>query len=388
MLCNTTKIRNDIMRKLTSYEKRYNIFILLSVMATGLAEIYIPIVLYNAGFNLKLIFTYFIIKFGSILILYYPIILIGQKLGFKILLVISAFFLGISFYLLSIINTSFIIVIVTAISFSIFNQTYWSGRHYYAIKVLPTDRMGDSVGYTVITTQLALIPSAFFGALIIEHFGLKILTFIITAIALISIIPLLEIKEKIYKTGLNVKKVATSIPFSNIILMGFDQARQLAVIFFPLFIYLNVVKTYRYVGVVNVVIGIATMISVYFFARKIDREQKDYLSIFIILLSIVLFVKLNVTTSVPMLIVAIFEGLIARMHMTSIIRDIYSFGQKHHILSYLFIYEFVLNLVRVILFGIGLLLINNVVSFLYLCIFIFFFSSLFQFKLERKKINN
>ncbi len=359
---------------------KYNLFIFLSVLATGISEIYIPIFLYDQGFNIKLIFLFFLIKFSLVLVFYYPLIIIARKIKFKWLLVSSAFFLGISFYLLSIINNSILSIFYLALMFAFFVITYWAGRHYFALYILPKQNMANQVGYIVIATQLALIPSAYLGALIIENFGLTILTIIITIIALISIIPLLSIKEDINIKPFNIKQTINKIPKKNILLIGMDQARQLAVIFFPLFIYLNVVQTYRYVGIVNVAVGIAAMIFVYLFAKKIERDGKDYLSLAILLLGSVLLIKLNALTAIFMIVVAVFEGLTSRLHMTSIMKNIYSLGQNYYIPTYLIIYEYTLNIVKVIILIIAVLFLENVTIFLYLCVFIFLVSSCFQFK--------
>ncbi len=364
---------------------KYNLFVFLSVLASSLADFYIPIILYNQGFTLTHIFTFFLIKFSFIIITYYFIILLAIKIGFKSLLIISAFFLGLSFYLVSIINNSFFCLIKLALLFSLFLQTYWAGRHYYGIFSLTKKEMSNQIGYMVIATQLALIPSAYLGALIIELWGLKILTIIISGIILISIIPLFFIKEKSNYQPLMVKRTLFNIPKENLLLIGLDQARQLMVIFFPLFIYLKIANNYRYIGIINALIGIASIIFVYFFAKKMDKEHKNHLRLAIILLGTILMFKLNITNLYFMLAIAFFEGLISRMHMTAIMSNIYMLGKDFHLPSYLVIYEITTNLIKVIIILIGILFINNIKVFLFFCLFIFLNSHLIKFKQHNKK---
>ncbi|MDD3821922.1 MAG: MFS transporter [Bacilli bacterium] len=376
------------MRQLLTKEHKYQLFIFLSVLATALSEIYIPIVLYNQGFNLKQIFLFFVFKFSVMLLISYFIIWMGKTIKFKLLLIISALLLGVSFYLLSIINKFSLLFFITPLAFALFNQTYWPGRHYYALTILSKDNLANSVGSIVITTQLALIPSAYLGALIIEHWGLKILTIIVTITALISIIPLFYLKETDNKLPINLREVISTTPKNSLFIIGLDQARQLMVIFFPLFIYLKVVETYRYVGIVNVVIGLAASIFVYFFARKIDKTKKDYLRVSILLLSFILFIKLHITNPLLMIIIVFFEGLIARMHMTTITRNIYSLGQNYYIPSFLIAHDITLNLMRLFLLFLAFFFIGDITSFIYLCLVVFLISSIFSFSDKKTENKN
>lgn len=359
---------------------KYNIFVFFSVLATALADLYIPIILYNQGFSLIYIYIFFLIKFSFIMITYYFIIMLAKTISFKYLLIISAFFLGFSFYLISTITNSLSYLIICAASFSIFLQTYWAGRHYYGIYSITKNKLSNQIGYMIIATQLALIPSAYLGALIIELWGLNILTIIITAIILISIIPLFFIKERVNKQPLIVKKVLFSISKRNLLLIGLDQTRQLAFIFFPLFIYLTMVDSYQYIGIINILIGVASIIFVYFWARKMDKSPQNYLSISIVLLGIVLLFKLNIINKYFMLVISFFEGLASRMHMTAIMSNIYMLGKNYHLPSYLIVYELVINLIRAIFLIIGILFINDLKIFLFICIFVFLSSHIIQFK--------
>ena len=85
------------MFKNISNEKRYNIFIFLSMFSKGMTEMFIPVVLYNKGFNLYFIFLYFFIKYLVIIITYYLVVELAKVIKFKVLLIISSIILGTSF---------------------------------------------------------------------------------------------------------------------------------------------------------------------------------------------------------------------------------------------------------------------------------------------------
>ncbi|MDD4035728.1 MAG: MFS transporter [Bacilli bacterium] len=366
-----------------SNEKRYSIFIFLSMFSKGMAEIFIPVVLYNKGFNLSLIFLYFSIKYLVIIITYYLVVELAKIIRFKVLLVLSAIMLGISFYLLTTMGSSISNLLIAATLFALYTETYWAGRHYYALEVIPSKNLSCEVGNIIIAGEIGLIPSAYLGGLAIELLGLKYLTIIITLIALISIIPLLKIKEFKDKEPINASIILKEIPKKSMLYLIFDQFKYLTVLFFPLYLYLNVVENYRYIGIVNVAIGIASMIFVYLFAKKMDKNKKDYLSLGTICLALVLVFKLNITNPLVMIVIGLFEGLATKMQMTSVIRNIYALGQHYNTISYLIVIELIQNIGRFIILGYALLFINNLIEFLAMCIFLFSLASVLEFNTNK-----
>ncbi len=367
------------MKLIYNNELKYNIFIFLSTFARGLCEIFVPIVLYNRGFSLTCIFAYFVIKYFVLSVNQYPIIMLGKKVKFKWLLVISSFALGISFYYLSIIALSLQSLIFVALSFGIFTQTYWLGRHYYAMEVLPRKNMGDEVGNIIILSQLALIPSAYLGGLAIEFFGLRIVAVIITFISLMAIFPIFSIKERKNTLNINISNVFKTIPKQSLAIIAIDQFRLAIMLLFPLLIFMNIAQTYRYIGILHTAIGLASLFFIYVFARRMDQDKNDYLNIAVLLLGLIFLIKLNVLDAVVMVVVAILEGLVSRMHLTSLTRNIYSLGKNYDVASYLVIYETFSNIPLVLIFTFGLLFINNLSMFLYIATFLFLVAGFVKF---------
>ncbi len=139
-------------------------------------------------------------------------------------------------------------------------------------------------------------------------------------------------------------------------------------------------------GIVNVVIGLAASIFVYFFARQIDKTKKDYLRASILLLSFILLIKLHITNALFMIIIAFCEGLIARMHMTTITRHIYSLGQNYYIPSFLIVHDITLNLTRLFILLLAFFFIKDITSFIYLCLIIFLISRFFSFSDKKQSL--
>lgn len=371
------------MFKNISNEKRYNIFIFLSMFSKGMTEMFIPVVLYNKGFNLYFIFLYFFIKYLVIIITYYLVVELAKVIKFKVLLIISSIILGTSFYLLSIMDNSISNLLIASILMALYTETYWAGRHYYVLEVIPNKDLSCGVGNIIIIGQIALIPSVYLGGLFIEILGLEWLTLIITLISLISVVPLLNIKELKEKEPISVSVIFKNISKKSLLYLIFDQFKYISVLFFPLYLFLNVVENYRYIGIVNIAIGIASMIFVYFFAKKMDKSKKDYLSLSTIFLALVLVFKLNIINPLVMIFIGFLEGLATKMQMTSVIRNIYALGKHYNTISYLIVIELIQNIGRFIILGYALLFINSLIELLAMCIFLFSLASVLEFNTNK-----
>ncbi len=375
------------MKLFNTNEKKYNLFIILSSFAYGMAEIYVPIVLYNKDYSLKYIFIYFALKYAITLVNFTFVFKLGRLIKFRWILVISALTLGLNFYLLSIIDGSLWLLLITAIVAAIFTQTYWVSRHYYAIEVLAKQRMAHEVGNIIIFSQIAIIPSAFLGALAIEKFGLIGLTIIISAIVLISLIPIFFINEKKEYRSLSILETFKLIPKSSIGVIILDQFRLAIVTLFPLYIFWYIANTYRYIGELNMAIGIASSLFIYFFSHRMSATKNDYLHLSVFLLGIVFLIKLNTISAKMMMVVAILEGLFSRMQLTSFTKNLYVLGKNYDASSYLMVYEIVTNIASTLIYIVGLLFFSsNLKTFLYLIIFLFMLTIFVNFKDQKEDL--
>ena len=112
--------------------KTYNIYMFISTLTRNIIDIYSVVLLYQKGFSIQDIIgiyaiTYFIGSYISTLS-----IEIGNKIGYKYILIISSIITSISFYAINTIKDPYIISIL--LSLSIF--TYHPIKHYYGITLL------------------------------------------------------------------------------------------------------------------------------------------------------------------------------------------------------------------------------------------------------------
>jgi MFS family permease len=347
---------------------RFDLFVFLSTFASSMIDMFIPIVLYVKGFSLEHILLFLLVKYFVCLITNRGIINLGNYIKFKGVLIISSIFYGLTYFYLAFIGNSLIELIFVGILEGLYISFYWGGRHYYALKVLPCKQLGDDAGNIVILGQLAIIPAAFIGGLIIDHITLYSVIFISVVIFLFSIMPLMKIKEDCDKNSkVNITKIGKKLPKRAICFFVFDNFKVLGIIFFNIYLFLHVMDKFSYIGLFNIMVGITSMIFVYFFSRKMDHDKKDYLLLSSLLLGLVWITKVNVEFPVLMLIVGFLEGLVMEMHETAEVRDLYALGKQYDTHSYISFYETISHIVRIVIILLAFCL-KDLRLIIYLCI--------------------
>ena len=268
--------------------KNYNIYIFLSTLTRNIIDIYSVIYLYQKNIFLKdIIFIYIIVYFLGTYISKISITL-GNTLGYKYILILSSIMTSISFYIIHKSNNLYLIAIF--ISLSMF--TYHPIKHYYGIKLL---KQKKQIGYTLIFTYIASLLSSYLAI----H-KIKILYLFI--ISIISIIPALLIKKDSTKRIIYQKK----IPSNKILFFIFDQFKIIFILLEPLYLY-TISNNISYVGIFNIILTLASMISIYILSNKINIEKNyKYINI---LFTIVLILKLNMRNKTLLLALAFLEGI-------------------------------------------------------------------------------
>ena len=144
--------------------KKYNAYIFISTFTRNIIDIYSVVYLYQKGINIKeIIFIYAMCYFlGSIIS--YLSITIGNKIGYKYILIASSIITSITVYIIN--NTINIYLISLFLSLSMF--TYHPIKHIYGIKLL---RHKKEIGNTLIFTYIATLLSSYI--VIVENIGCR-----------------------------------------------------------------------------------------------------------------------------------------------------------------------------------------------------------------------
>src|SRR5699024_3729576 len=143
----------------------------------------------------------------------------------------------------------------------------------------------------------------------------------------------------------------------------FEQFKVIFLILQPLYLYLYVEKNILYIGLFNIIMGLSSIIFVYFFLRKISfikyfliliivffiifvyffvRKIKvnKYFWLLNIVFCIILILKLNISNNFIMLMIAFLEGLFSRMYEVVSTENLYDI-KNGNVSSYLIIVELI-----------------------------------------------
>lgn len=339
---------------------KYNIFLLISTLARNLVEVFNIALLYKFNYTIKEILLYYTLFFLFSIFVNIITINLTNYIKSKYILVLSNLLFCYSYYFLNNMNYNIKNLIIFSIVSAISSYSYHSIRHYFALKY--TDNSNKEIGNIAIFSFVGIIISSYLGPYITEKYSFSITVIIILIFSLISMIPLLlikdeTVKEKIKKIHLNINRKSFFI---------FEQSKVLFLLIQPLFLYLFISKDLKYIGIFNIINCIASILFVYYLVRKINVNK--YFKYINILLIIVLILKLNILNKYFILILAFFEGLFIKVYEIASMKNLYQV-RKDNIKSYLVKVEIIFCLTRSMFMFICYLFTDNIRLILYILIF-------------------
>lgn len=326
--------------------KKYNIFIFITSFAKLLVEIFIPLILYNMSFTIKEIILFLILKY-SFCLLFIPVgYFIGKKYSVSTLMILSSIIFSITYIYLSQINRNLISLIILSILYSSYLMFYWLGRHMYGLSIIEDKKTTDNVSLYNIFTILGGLFSPFIGSYIIEKTNTLTLSTIVLVLMIISIIPLTKIKKIKLNSNTQIKHIVKSFPKTNYIFNTLDQLRYILYTVLPLWIYINIKSKYSYIGILNIITGLGSIIYIYLLSKKMDKNKKDYLSLSLLIMGIIYFLKITITSNLAYLIITLFEGITKSSLDTITLRNTYVYQKNYCITSYIIFTEIINNIAR------------------------------------------
>lgn len=326
--------------------KKYNIFIFITSFAKLLVEIFIPLILYNMSFTIKEIILFLILKY-SFCLLFIPVgYFIGKKYSVSTLMILSSIIFSITYIYLSQINKNITSLIILSILYSSYLMFYWLGRHTYGLSIIEDKKTTDNVSLYNIFTILGGLFSPFIGSYIIEKTSTLTLSTIVLVLMIISIIPLTKIKKIKLNPNTQIKHIIKSFPKTNYIFNTLDQLRYILYTVLPLWIYINIKSKYSYIGILNIITGLGSIIYIYLLSKKMDKNKKDYLSLSLLIMGIIYFLKITITSNLAYLIITLFEGITKSSLDTITLRNTYVYQKNYCITSYIIFTEIINNIAR------------------------------------------
>lgn len=329
--------------------KKYNIFTFVTTFAKLLIEVFIPLILYNMNFTIKEIILFLIIK-HALCTIFLPITkLVIKKKSTTFLMIISSILFTLSYIYLNFLTKNLFKLLIFTTLLSMYLTFYWVGRHTYALSIIEDKKATDNVSLYTIFTILGGLFSTYIGSILIEKTSYLFLSIIVLFLMLISIIPLTKIKSKKETNEIKLITIITSFSKRNYIFTFLDQLRFVLVTIFPLYIYLNINKSYKYIGIINIVSGLGSIIYIYILKKLMDKNKSDYLSSSLLYLAITYTLKLLTKNNIIFLIIVFFEGIFRSVVDLITLRNTYVYSKNYTRLNYTIFTEGINNIGRVII---------------------------------------
>ena len=350
--------------------KKFNIYVFLSTFSRNLIEVFIPLILYKNGYNLKDVMLYYFLVNVFSLILSYPCLVIAKKSNYKILSIIGIIAFSIMQIMLNSIKYSVLYIFVLSFLFALYRRGYWISRRYYNLNVMSNKNISVSYSIISIINQIGVITSAYIGSLILDFISIKVLTVISILLFLISILPLcfIKIKEKNVSKKMELLKTMKSISFQNLYIFGTYELLNVIKFLFPLYLVIYVKNTYQTVGILSLFTNLATLIFAYVYGKSINWK-KSYLKLSIFLVVFVYLLKAN-NTSYWLVLISFLEGIFTKMYEISVNSEFYRLSKNFEYEKYNFAYEIIQNLIRSIVTFILLITVKDLKLMIYITLLI------------------
>lgn len=360
--------------------KKYNIFIFITTVIKSMIEIFIPIILFNKGISLKDILLFYLFKYIFLLIFANLIKLF--KIKNKTLIYISSFVSIITYLLLYFSDKSFSYLILISFLYSLYLSFYWIYRHNTALSIIENKMTTERSSKFMIITLFGIIPSSIIGGYIINNLNIIILIIIIFVLTITSLFFITK------ENNVKEKSKLIKFPIQNKIFLFFEQFKFIALSLFPLYAYNKISNSYTYIGLLNALTALISILYIIFIAHKMDKNKKDYLSLMCILLCITWILKLLINNDIFFLIITALEGISRYALDTIVLRNIYSFGKNFDALHYNVYIENIRNISRIFIIFIIIILNSNIETIILFGILSLFISAFIKFDDGRNGYNS
>ena len=347
-------IIGEYMKKLTLY----NVFLFLSNISRNIVEIFSFVYLYQKGYKIKNILLFYSIYYLVGVFISYITVYLTKCIRRKVLLIISGLLYGVSFYYLSVMSMTNYNLVILSIILSTSSFIYHTIRHYYAMNLV--DKVEDKkIASILISAYLPIIFSSILGSYIVDKYSILVSSIIVIILSVISIIPLIFIRDDITNNKIEYSKINSN----KLVFFILEQFKVIFLLLEPIYLYLYVKKSLNYVGTFNILIGISSIIYLYYIAHRININK--YFKYINIVFCLVLLLKLNITNKYILLVVALLEGLGIKSFELTSNKNIYNI-ENSNINGYLITCELIFCFLRSIICLIFYLFIDNVKVMLYI----------------------
>jgi MFS family permease len=243
----------------------------------AMAAIFEPIYLWSIGWKLSGIIMFYMAAYAF----YFAVMPLGARFarmrGYEHSIALSTPFLVLYFLSLYSIPRGPIFVVMAAVSFGLFRMFYWPGVRSTLVNYISENESGRVLSWLNALSLAAAIVGPIIGGIILQQFGFAVLFMIVSAIILLSNVPMLITPEKFEPHDLgyvDAYKRLLRPEFRKTIVAHFAYGEELiSDILWPIFIIL-VVPSYIGVGAVATVGGVIAIVAIIAIGRMTDEHHR------------------------------------------------------------------------------------------------------------------
>jgi MFS family permease len=244
---------------------------------TAMVSIFEPIYLWKAGWNLQSIILFFMAAYAF----YFLVAPLGASFarsrGYEHSIALSTPFLVLYYLSLYSIPRHEVFVVLAALSFGIFRMFYWPGARSTIARYSDEKEGGRTLSGLNAFSVGAGVLGPLFGGLVIQQYGFAVLFLIVSAIILLSNVPMLITPEKFEPhtlSYLDAYKRMARPEFRKTVTAHLGYGEEfISDYLWPLFILL-IIPSYIGVGAVATGAGIIAIIAVFVIGRMTDEHHR------------------------------------------------------------------------------------------------------------------
>lgn len=336
-------------KKLVKFN-HYDKFESLSSFAIGLIDLFIPIFLYEKGYPFSFLFEFLFLTSAFSLFLYFFISYLGNYMKYQWIIILSVLSFVLSYFFLYKIELGNSYIFIFIFFYSFYKVSYEMGKNYYAIESLPLTHMGNFIAKITISSIIATLFASFIGSSFLTYYPTYILLIFSSFLFLLSVFFLVQTNydKKIEKASF--LEVFKGKKLKNSIVFFFHECFTVEKMIFPLYLYFYIEKNIELIGLYNFVTSIFSFAFIYFIAKKMDKNKKDYLFLSAFFLACVFLLKVEVESICFLLLLGMVEGIFSSMYEVGMEHDFYYTASHYKKAEYLLYNEFIRLVARCFFF--------------------------------------
>ncbi|MCK5416606.1 MFS transporter [Candidatus Parcubacteria bacterium] len=335
--------------------------------AFSLIGIFIPIYLITLGYSVQIAILYYIFHYSFLLFFSFFVLTIARKIGLIQTITLRLPFLFTYLIFLYLLESTQIPIIIIAFFSGLESALYWIPSHIIFSRNTSSENIGTQTGKLFALPQIAGIFGPFIGGFTAVTFGFKPLLAIVFLFILLSIIPLLILKNKnknFYNKPNKLKLSTSKKLFKNykkyFFLEIFDNmAEEVGAIIWPIFVFqnLNSIQSVGYVGTITGLCGAIFTLLIGKFSDKFNK--KKLIKIASLLLIFNWSVMYFANNALLIYIFTIFSGFFFTLLVVPYSAIFYRISHKENSDNFFVWREIPIGIGRILILLIALVLVSN-----------------------------